>query len=115
MLSVTKETLKPPSAVVVVSEPSLSYRHISLTGINGSNRALNDNNRKTVQSCQESDNLLQCRELSYHVQEHGNERAETEEYTRNHSIALPRPFGQDETFWAFAPDNGAKCTKYQER
>jgi hypothetical protein len=86
-----------------------------LTGVNGSDCALHNDHGKAIQSRENADNLLKRRELSDHVQEHGNERANAEEHCRNNSIALPCPFRQNESFGTFAPDDRAKCTKDEER
>mgnify|MGYP003624093959 CR=1 len=85
------------------------------TCVDGGHSTLHDNNWQSVQAREESDDLLQCRELRYHVQKHGDQRASAEEEPCDCSIPLSCPFRQNETLGAFASDDRSECAEDQQR
>ena len=111
-----KEILNPPMAArAVISNHYDSNWSGRLTSVNGRDDAFHNDDWETVQSCQEVDNLADGRQFRYHVQEQRQHRHEAEVDCCDDSIALSRPFGQDETLWTLASDDGAEGGKDEQR
>jgi type IV secretory pathway VirB10-like protein len=91
---------------------------MGLTSIDSGDSAFNNDDWQSIETCQEVDNLLQCRQLSYHVQENCNQCTRAEKQSRNRSMSLPRPLRQDEALRTFPSDDRsqrAKDQKWQRR
>jgi hypothetical protein len=84
------------------------------TRVDGGDGAFDDDHGKTIETCQEVDDLLERGELSDHVQEYGNQSACAEKQACDGAVALPRPFCQDEAFGTFPSDDGSEGAKDQK-
>lgn len=114
MVSVIKEILNPPKA------GSVSNEHIAgvtdrLTSIDRRNSCLNNDNWKSIETAELGDDLLHGRQLCHHIQKHRHQGAEAQKDGSRDAISLPCPFGEDESFWTFLPDNRTKEGEDQER
>ena len=80
----------------------------ALTGVDCSDRTLNNDDWEAIQASEETDDLANSRKLTDHVKEQREERHEAQVQHGNCSIALPRPLRQDEAFGTLSADDGAQ-------
>lgn len=73
MLSVTKETLKPPRAGRCLAQSPEKGAGECLTGVYRSDSTLHNDGRKAVKTGQGSNDLLKGRQLRNHVEKQGDE------------------------------------------